>query len=199
MSLITDYTSLQETIAQYAHRGDLTEVIPGFIQLCEQRLRTDLRVPDMQATSPITMTTDTEPLPDRFEGMRAVTGTRGANSYALQSIAPASAIYYRNVEGGFAAVYALLGTQIQIPNGTGQTFELDYWQFPEALATAPTNDLLTNYPLCYLYGSLMEVALYIQDPEMVIGATQTYQAAMSTANSNADATRFGAAPTMSAI
>jgi hypothetical protein len=199
MSIITDYTSLQETIAQYAHRSDLDSVIPGFIQLAEQRMRTDLRVPQMQATSSISPISDVTPLPERFEGMRSVSGTHSGEVYRLGNVSPDTATDYTNLTGSPAFVYALVGTSIQIPQGTDQTFELDYWQFPEALATAPTNDVLTAYPLCYLYGSLIEVALYIQDPEMVAGATQTYQAARNMANENAAAVRYGAAPLMSIV
>ena len=41
---ITNYTTLQSTIADYLARTDLTAQIPTFIQLCENRLRRDLRL-----------------------------------------------------------------------------------------------------------------------------------------------------------
>ena len=45
--MITNYTTLQSTIADYLARSDLTSQIPLFIQLAENRLRRDLRIRPM--------------------------------------------------------------------------------------------------------------------------------------------------------
>ena len=40
----TSYSDLQDAIAGYLARSDLTTQIPDFIRLCEVRLRRDLRL-----------------------------------------------------------------------------------------------------------------------------------------------------------
>jgi hypothetical protein len=198
MSIIADYASLQTTIAEYAHRSDLTAEIPGFIQMAEQRLATDLRVPEMQATESRLFVTDTEALPVRFEGMRAVTGTLGNRSYSLSSVGPNGTQRYAGLPAVAPYVYRLDGSTITIPGGTDSTFVLDFWQFPAPLVSVSTNPVLTNYPICYLYASLIEVASFTMDLEAAQAYSAAYQAAMQTANRNADDIRFGSSPTMSA-
>jgi hypothetical protein len=197
VSIITDYATLQATIADYAHRTDLDGVIPGFIQLAEERINSDLRVPAMQASEVLSPTSDVSALPERFNGVRSLTGTHGGRSYALKNVAPDISTNYLNNTGSPALVYALLGSQIQIPQGTGATFQLDFWQNPEALASVASNDVLLAYPSLYLYASLAEVGAYTQDGQYKIEAENTYQAILNKANADADEIRYGSAPQMS--
>ena len=195
MTIITNYSTLQSTIADYAHRSDLSNQIPGFIQLAEERINSDLRAPEMQATATITPTGDLTPLPARFKGMRSVTGTYGANTYTLLPVSP-DAVTKGAVVGEPPQLYALLGTSIEIPGGEGSTFTLDYWAAPEPLATANTSAVLSAYPSLYLYAALIEVGAYLQDGEYKIEATNTYAACLAKANLAADRDRYGAAPQM---
>jgi hypothetical protein len=198
MSIITNYSTLQDTIAEYAHRSDLAGVIPGFIQLAEERINSDLRVPVMQASEALVMAADTQALPDRFNGVRSLSGVHGGNPYVLKNVTPDVATNYLKNTGSPALVYALLGGQIQIPNGTGATFQLEFWQNPEALADVSVNDVLLAYPSLYLYASLAEVGAYTQDGQYKIEAENTYQACLAKANADADEIRYGTAPQMSA-
>jgi hypothetical protein len=45
--MITNYTDLKATVADYLARTDLTTQIPDFITLAENRLRRDLRLRQM--------------------------------------------------------------------------------------------------------------------------------------------------------
>mgnify|MGYP003677665357 CR=1 FL=1 len=48
---ITNYTTLQSTVADYLNRSDLTSIIPTFIQLAEAQLNRDIRHYEMEARS----------------------------------------------------------------------------------------------------------------------------------------------------
>ena len=47
MAIITNYSTLQSTIADYLNRQDLTAQIPTFIQLAEADMNTRLRCREM--------------------------------------------------------------------------------------------------------------------------------------------------------
>ena len=69
---ITNYTTLQSTIADYLARTDLTTQIPLFIQLAENRLRRDLRIRPMLkvVTTTTTAGDPTVSLPSDFLEMQ---------------------------------------------------------------------------------------------------------------------------------
>ena len=52
---LTNYADLQATIAQYLARSDLTDQIPTFIRLAEDRLRRELRIRPMLKVATATL------------------------------------------------------------------------------------------------------------------------------------------------
>ena len=53
---LTNYADLKATIAKYLARDDLTDVIPDFIVLAENRLRRELRIRQMLTVATATTT-----------------------------------------------------------------------------------------------------------------------------------------------
>jgi hypothetical protein len=49
-------------------------------------------------------------------------------------------------------------------------------------ASTPTNYVLTNYPDIYLYGGLVQAALWMKDPEMLKTFEAAYQQAVNSTN-----------------
>ena len=64
--MITDYSSLKTSIADYLHRNDLTTVIPEFIVDAEARIYNDLRIRAMEAAFTGTTSSGTIALPTGF-------------------------------------------------------------------------------------------------------------------------------------
>jgi hypothetical protein len=52
---ITNYTTLQSTVADYLNRTDLTSIIPTFIQLAESQINRDVRHYEMETRSTATI------------------------------------------------------------------------------------------------------------------------------------------------
>ena len=52
---ITNYSTLQSTVADYLNRSDLTAVIPTFIQLAESQINRDIRHYKMETRSTATI------------------------------------------------------------------------------------------------------------------------------------------------
>jgi len=69
---LTDYSSLKTSVASYLARSDLTDQIPDFIRLAEERLARDLRTRKMLvvARADTTASDSTVGLPTDFLEMR---------------------------------------------------------------------------------------------------------------------------------
>jgi hypothetical protein len=92
---ITNYATLQTTIADYLARSDLTAQIPLFIQLAENRLRRDLRIRQMLKVSTTTTVANdsTVELPSDYLQMRDL----HINTNPIQTIEFVSPTnFYRN-------------------------------------------------------------------------------------------------------
>jgi hypothetical protein len=48
MAVITNYATLQQAVADYLNRADLTSFLPNFTQACEMKLYRDLRIRAME-------------------------------------------------------------------------------------------------------------------------------------------------------
>ena len=196
------YSELQDTIASYLHRSDLTDEIVTFIELAEARIYRQLRSPEMEAFADVVFTTDSAPLPDRWVGMRAVRYDGARTPYALQSVGLHALARFQGAVGSGASpqVYAVQGTGISIaPVGDSVTVTLTYYQALEPLADVGTNLMLDNYPQLFLYGSLLEGAVFTQDQQLGVAYLDLFNAELARITQSNEWSRWGEAPQMSAI
>jgi len=98
---------------------------------------------------------------------------------------------------GEPKAFTLEGDNIVVgptPDAT-YTGKLTYWKKFDALsASTTTNWLLTNYPSIYLYGTLLEAAIYIQDAEKAQQYGSLFIAAINGLCYANETDRFGGAP-----
>jgi hypothetical protein len=168
--MITNYTDLQSTIADYLARTDLTSQIPLFIQLAENRLRRDLRIRPMLkvVTTPTVAGDSTVALPNDFLEMRDL----HIESSPIQTIVyqnPSN--FFRNTkastsDSGAPKFYTVMGSEFQfapIPD-TAYTLKMVYYAAPSYLsATVTSNVFLANSPDLLLYASLGEAEPYLMN------------------------------------
>lgn len=179
MALAT-YSDLQTSIAGWLNRSDLTAVIPDFIVLAEGKIARDLRIRKQVVNTTLTTVAGTQgvSLPSDFLEMENISITSTTPQAALSVVTPEilDRRYPANYGTGQPAVYALLGDQIQFgpTPDAAYTISMDYYQRFTALATTPTNWLLTNYPAIYLFGALAEAANYLMDEQRAAMWTQRY-------------------------
>ena len=201
MSFISNYQSLLDTIAQYAHRADLDDFLGGFVQLAENRIYRELSAPEMGDTFSFTSTDAVTDLPGDFIRLRelsVVSGSAGG-TYALNGVGRHAIARLRRTTGSPTA-YSIQGRTIEMqPGGAGQDYEMFYIAKPAPLFFVSTNAVLTVYPSLFLYASLIELGAWTQDLEIASNATINYDRLLAQAVNDAEALRWGEAPMMSAL
>jgi hypothetical protein len=178
------YNGLLAACALWANRNDLGTVLPDCVVLAESDLNKRLRTPfnESQNTA-FAVTGRYTTLPTDFAEMRKVILNDGSIRPELVPL-PQSA---RISESGVPRYYNLVNNTLEItPLSTAYTLELSYYKKVPALASNLTNDVLTNFPDVYLFGTLVQVGYFMDDAQMVARFEPKYEQALSKAN----ATRF---------
>lgn len=184
---ITDYSSLQASVANWLHRADLTAIIPDFITFAEKRLSADLNARPMEAQATLTCTAGNASLAlptGLLEIRRAL--VVGDPSQVLNYMTPDQiATDYPGSLSSKPAVFAVIGENMQlapIPD-SDYSIELTYRQAIQALSIgSPTNWLLTAFPNAYLYGSLCEAQPYMVNDERLAVFKTLYREAVDSIN-----------------
>ena len=165
---ITDYSSLQTTVANYLARTDLTAQIPDFIRLAETRMRRELRIRQMMKSATTTTTGGdaTVALPSDFLEVRDLT-IQTNPVRVINYVSPS--VFSRNTrstESGYPIDYTILATEFKfapIPDST-YTLEILYYAAPEYLSdTNTSNVFLAVCPDLLLYGALIEAEPYLMN------------------------------------
>lgn len=183
----TSYSDLKSTIAKYLARSDLTDVIPDFIRLAEERLRREIRIRQMLsvATASTTAADSTVGLPTDFLEMRDI-HINGNPIGNLSYESPNS--FYRNSaasEAGKPKIYTVLGNEMQfapIPD-TSYTLQMLYYAKPPLLSdTNSSNMFLAHCPDALLYGALGEAEPYLMNDARLQTWAALYERAVNSIN-----------------
>lgn len=175
-----NYTDLQESIANYLHRTDLTDLIPDFIADAEARIYSELRVKAMEAAYSETVSSGSVALPTGFiewinlyvDGDTAGSLTRKDpewiyTNYPTRSGSAKPVFFAREGEtlifGPYAGPYTIKGR---------------YYKRLTALSDSNTTNWFTeNEPALLRYAALCEAAPYILNDERIPILEAKYQAA----------------------
>jgi hypothetical protein len=184
---LSTYSDLQTAVALWLHRSDLTSVIPDLIALAEVRIFnggsfTDpVRITEMQNRDSGTIANQSITLPSGYLETLRLAVTSGGQNYALEYISPTEFSAYEN-QSGNPQYYTIVNNAIKTaPNG-GLDYIHDYYKRFDALATTSTNDLLTNAPNVYLYGTLLEAAPYLGNDPRIATWQQLFAEAVAGVN-----------------
>jgi hypothetical protein len=196
MSLST-YSGLKTSVANYLNRDDLTDTIPDFITLVENKLNRDLKVRVNLVRSSTSTTSGQEfyNLPSDIIELRNVTYTSDASTnYALAYLSPESLSREYGANGnGFPRAYTTIGMYIKfapIPDGTYE-IDVNYYQKLTPLSDSnQTNTILTNYPNLYLYGACREGAIYLNDTEMLQRFAALYTEALAEITASEESAKY---------
>ena len=216
---ITNFSELKTAIANWLDRSDLTAIIPDFITLTEDRMYRGeplpglgspslggddevdglrLRYMEQAATRDTVSGTERYGLPSDFLEMRNISYVRDSQTIDLVLRVPRQLDeHYREDHTAYPEAFAIEGTEIRIrpiPSGTWTLRQL-YYKKLDALSDANSeNDILTNYPSIYLFGSLAEAELYLKNDQRASLWDQRFLAAIRGANKDhARARRKGGA------
>ncbi len=155
---LANYADLQTSVASWLHRGNLTAMIPDFINLAEAKINREVRIRAMEQVATGTVAASVA-LPTGFVEMIALTVSTGNKTWPLTYVPPAEL----NTESSAPYRYSIVGDNLLFATiGTGYTYSLTYYEKFDALSTG-VNWLITNAPDIYLYATLLEAAPYIKD------------------------------------
>lgn len=175
---LSTYTELQASIIAWAHSsGDVpfAALVPDFVRLFEARVNRTLRVRAMEKTlSSTALSSGAVTLPNGFLAFKELRYDSD-NGHTLEP-RPLEWVRDRSQAGGDASdvprYFALTNTQV-ICTGQSGSIKGTYYEAVPALAANETNWLLTNHPDVYLFGSLVEAALHMQDENFSLWADRT--------------------------
>lgn len=196
---LTDYSSLKTSVANYLARSDLTDQIPDFIRLAEERLARDLRTRKMLvvARADTTASDSTVGLPTDFLEMRDM-HLRTTPVQALTYLSP-SAFYAgaRTTDSGRPKDYTILASEIQfapVPD-TAYSIQMLYYAKPQLLSDVNiTNVFLANYPDALLYAALGEAEPYLMNDARLQTWAALYDRAITAINTSDQSSEYGGQP-----
>lgn len=201
---IGTYIELLAAVDNWLARTDLSARTPEFIALCEGKLNRDLRCIQMEkrSTTSVNMSS-VEPefitLPTDFQTMRRVRLSSVAGKPRLDFRSGVQADEYRYGIADTAAqpyYFTILGDEMELLPTPDQayTIEMVYRSNIPPLETNSTNWLLTLAPDIYLYGALLEAAIFMKDDPRVPVWAEGYKYAMDGLNGLSQEKTFGAGP-----
>jgi len=170
---IGTFAQLKTATANWLDRSDLTSRIPEFITLAEARFNRVLRIRDMEVVSTSISTsagTREYSLPTRFVQMKEFHLTTDPLT-PLSYITPE--MMTRMQAGSSKSkpqVFTIIADNVRLgpnPDAVYTTSMLYYQAFAALSDAATTNDMLTNNPDVYLYGTLLEAEPFIMNDERV--------------------------------
>lgn len=179
---LSSYTELKAALATYSGRTDQTTSWPDFIALAEAQMERELRVRPMLLRADATINEEFEDLPEAFIEPVSLIINSTDPVWQIDYIAPESVNAMKFNEAQIAAddasifsttpapprYYTVIGPQFQFfPAPTASyTGELTYYQRIPPLSLNAQNWLLYRHPDAYLYGALVQFALYAEDKRL---------------------------------
>ena len=165
---LTTYDNLKTAIANRLHRSDLTNSIPDYITLCEDKLNKRLRLRAMEERATSSVSTEYVALPTGFLAIRNIQ-LNSDPKVRLEYVTPDYIDKnYADSATGEPVFYTIVGGEIQLapPPDTAYTMEMSYFKKLD-LATDLTNWVLTNSPRVYFYGALLEAVTDLKNDNRV--------------------------------
>ncbi|MDE2100268.1 MAG: hypothetical protein KGL39_23660 [Patescibacteria group bacterium] len=185
---ITDFASLQTSIANWLHRTDLTALIPDFIALAEARMNGDIRSRSMETKTSLAVTSGNNIVatPSDMLEMRRIQVIGSPNTVLDYRSPDEIASDYQTGQTGTPQVFTVIGANLElqpIPDAA-YTLELSYIQrIPSLSASNTTNWLLTNWPNVYLFGALIQAQPYMINDPRIATFEKFYQDGVNAINS----------------
>ena len=170
---ISTFAELKTAAANWIDRSDLDLRIPEFIALAEARVNRNLRIRDMETVSTAISTasgTREYDLPTGFVQMKEF-------HLSTDPITPLSYItpemmsrLWAGSAKGKPQVFTIIADKVRLgpnPDAVYTTSMLYYKTFTALSDSATTNDMLTNNPDVYLYGTLLEAEPFLMNDQRV--------------------------------
>jgi len=184
--MISDYSGLKASLADWMHRGDLNLRIPDFIRLAEARFNRMLRVRQMEESRWTADVDGIVKLPDDW--LELIDAPR-CDGEPLEFVTRDQyrALRKRDHVGAY---YTIFGDSLGI-GYQDVDVEFDYYaRIPNLSEDEPKNWLLLEAPDAYLYGSLLEAEPYIKNDPRTATWKAFLEVALNDIQGASDRSRF---------
>lgn len=182
---IGTYDQLKASIGNWLERADLAAVIPDFIALCETRLNAELDLRTMESDVALTAMAGSRiiALPDGYRDAKALWRLDPGASYRqeLRYVLPTQLV--TDDIQSTPWLWTVDGLNIAFERPCDRAYDIVV-RIVTGLTlsdTSQTNQILTNYPTLYLYGSLLEAAPYLRDADLLSLYTAKFEEALALA------------------
>lgn len=186
-----NYTWLQAQVIDWLHRSDLAAKVPTFITMAEARINriVHARGMEIEATLPFAAGIGAVRLPTGFDTPLAAWVDCESGRRALSGVVPEQ--LSGTTQRGEPQYWAISGAYLAIdcPPDRARQVTLRYRGLLRLSTSAPNNSVLTKYPDVYLYGALMEAALWLRDQDSLATWSQLFDTAMKELNRNESRSR----------
>lgn len=158
------YSQLIQDVADFLNRQDLTSVIPTFIRLAESRMNRTIRTREMEVFGSETIISEFSDLPTDFLEYRRITVETNPPR-RIEYVTPQEADTIRESQAtGAPRFFSVSGNKLQmLPYSSVGISYVYYKSLPSLSEADPSNWLLTRHYDLYLYGTLVQAALYLKD------------------------------------
>ncbi len=188
---ITTYAELKTELAAWAHRDDLTAKLTDFIMLAEQPILRELKLRVNEAVATGTTTSNTITLPAGLGRIVRLEIDHDSHRYALDYVSPG----IEDTTTALSRGYTVQDGAIRLIRAPAAEYSYSLHYIPNLTPLSdaePTNWVLANSPDVYLYGSLVQLALYSQNDELSARFGPLYGGAMEKLKAIDEAKRFPA-------
>jgi len=166
-----DFATLKTILASYLHRDDLTDTIPTFIMLGQNRMSHDLKTMSMQTTATLSATAGTAEVALPTGTLRLhrvqIPHSGGTKALTQKSLTQNDQVYESAGGGSDTPIwYARYGTTLELSPIPAEDIDIEIIysaKFTEFVNDTDTDDLLTDYPNIYIYAAMVEAMPFLKD------------------------------------
>jgi hypothetical protein len=195
---ITDYTSLQTAVLNWLNRAgdtDLIARVPEFISLAESEIDRRLRRTSARAT--ITVSGYSNALPSDCKEVRSarlMSGTTGGDIISI--VTPDMVSEFGMMSGSGTPMYgAIIEPNLLLAPAPSSASQVELIYFTKLIplsGTNTTNVVLTEAPDLYLYGTLKQSAMYLENDERLQQWSSFFEDALAYLNSVRERAEYSA-------
>ena len=192
MAVITNYASLQQAVADYLARDDLTTFLPNFVENAERKLYRTLNLRNEETALSVAISSGVAAVPSDFKALKFA--YYDASPVQLLQWIPIEELYRdypdRSVTSGYPQVISREGSNFVFGEvAESGTLKGIYYAKQDLLQDTDPSWYVTNAPEVLLYGSLLEAAPFIHDDARLPVWRELYQegvASLARENENAE-------------
>lgn len=196
---INSYSDLVAEIRDMMDDADYSQVaIDRALRKAEAAFNRDLRTPEMETRSVLTITQEITQQPEDFLQLRYIF-SEGSPDAPLKSMSPAAMLATYAGRAGIPEAYAIEAGGIRVGPVGNAAVEIVYYRKIPALSDAQvSNWLLQTHPDLYVAGCLYYLGRRERDKGGAADAWQEIMALVASINRAAQDNRWGAAPLIAA-